>query len=57
MCVQELWFFHSACWPVLVNIHMKTHKNILNILKLKIGHDIVTKPATFKVQRDITKNA
>ena len=55
MCVQELWFLHSACWPMLVNIYMKTRENILNILKLKIGHDLVTKTATFKVQRGITK--
>ena len=40
---------------MLVNIYMKTHENILNILKLNIGHDLVTKTATFKVQRDITK--
>ena len=53
MCVQELWFLHSACWPMLVNIYMKTHENILNILK--IGHDLITKTATFKVQRGITK--
>ena len=49
MCVQELWFLHSACWPMLVNIYMKTHENIFNILKVKIGHDLVTKNATFKV--------
>ena len=40
MCVQELWFSHSACWPMLDNIYMKTHENIL--LK-KNGHDLVTK--------------
>ena len=34
---------------MLVNIYMKTRKNILNILKVKIGHDLVTKNATFKV--------
>ena len=54
-CVHELWFLHSACWPVLVNIYMETHENILNILKLKIGHDHVTKTAIFKVQRGIIK--
>ena len=32
-----------------VHIYMKTHENILNILKVKIGHDFVTKNATFKV--------
>ena len=53
-CVQELWFLHSACWPMLVNIYMKTRENILNILKVKIGHDLVTENATFKVQRGIT---
>ena len=47
MCVQEL--LHTACWPMLVNSYMKTHENILNILKVKIGHDLVTKNATFKV--------
>ena len=40
---------------MLVNIYMKTHENILNVLKLKIGHNIVTKTASFKVQWDITK--
>ena len=39
----------------VVNIYMKTHENILNILKLKFGHDRVTKTTTFKVQRGITK--
>ena len=34
---------------MLVNIYMKTHENILNILKVKVGHDLVTKNATFKV--------
>ena len=53
-CAQER-FLHSACWPRLVNIYMKNHENILNILKLKIGHDLVIKTATFKVQRGITK--
>ena len=55
VCVQELWFLHSACWPMLFNIYMTTHENILNILKVKIGHDLVTNNATFKVQRGITK--
>ena len=55
MCIPELWFLLSACWPMLVNIYMKTHENILNILKLKIGHDPITKTATFKVQRGVTK--
>ena len=54
MCVQELWFLHSACWPMLVNIYMKTQENISNILKLNIRHNLVTKTATFKVQRGIT---
>ena len=36
---------------MLVNIYMKTRDNILNILQLKIGHDLVIKTATFKVQR------
>ena len=55
MCVHELWFLHSACWPVLVNIYMKTHENILNIFKLKIAHNLVINTATFKVHRGITK--
>ena len=49
LCVEELWFLHFACWPMLVNIYMKTHENILNILKLKIGHDLVKIAATFYV--------
>ena len=53
MCIQELWFLHSACWPMLVNTYMKTHENILNIFKLKIRHDLITKTA--KVQMGITK--
>ena len=40
---------------MLVNVYMTTHENILNILKVKIGHDLVTKNATFRVQRGITK--
>ena len=55
MCSQELCFLHSACWPMLVNTYMKTHENILNIFKLKIRHDLITKTATFKVQVGITK--
>ena len=55
MCVQELLFLQSACWPMLVNIYMKTHENILNIFKLKIGQDLVINTATFKVHRGITK--
>ena len=39
---------------MLVNIYMKTHENISNILKVKVGHDLVTENATFKVQRGIT---
>ena len=27
---------------------MKTHENLLNILKLKIGHDLVTKKCYFQ---------
>ena len=55
MCVQELWFLHSACWLILVNMYMKTHENILNIFKIKIAHDLVTKTDTSNVQRCITK--
>ena len=40
---------------MLANIYMKTHENILTILKLKIEHDLVTKTATFNVQRGMTK--
>ena len=42
---------------MFVNIYMTTHEDILklNILKVKIGCDLVTKNATFKVQRGITK--
>ena len=28
--IQELWFLHSACHPMLVNISMKFHEDILN---------------------------
>ena len=32
--IQELWFLHSACHPMLVNISMKFHEDILNGLKV-----------------------
>ena len=28
--IQELWFLHSACRLMLINICMKFHENILN---------------------------
>ena len=31
---QELWFFHSVCNPMLVNISMKFHEDILNGFKV-----------------------
>ena len=31
---QELWFLHSACHPMLVNISMKFHEDILNGVKV-----------------------
>ena len=33
--IQELWFLHSAGHPMLVNIFMKFHEDILNGLKVK----------------------
>ena len=35
MCVQELWFLYSARWPMLINIYMKTHENIWDVLKYR----------------------
>ena len=32
--IQELWFLYSACHPMLINISMKFHKDILNGLKV-----------------------
>ena len=32
--IQELWFLHSACPLMLVNICMKFHEDILTVLKL-----------------------
>ena len=32
--IQELWFLHSAGHPVLINIPMKFHEDILNGLKV-----------------------
>ena len=31
--IQELWFLHSACHLMLVNICMKFHEDILNGFK------------------------
>ena len=33
--IQELWFLHCAGYPMLVNISMKFHEDILNGLKAK----------------------
>ena len=32
--IQELWFLHSACHLMLVNIYMKFHEDILNGFKV-----------------------
>ena len=32
--IQGLWFLHSACHPMSVNISMKFHEDILNGLKV-----------------------
>ena len=50
--IQELWFLHSACHPMLFNISMKFHEDILN--GLKVIERIITETATYKVQRCIT---
>ena len=39
---------------MFVDIYKKTNENILNILKLKIGHNLVTKAPTFQFQRGIS---
>ena len=33
--IQELWFLHSVCRLMLVNICMKFHEDILNCFKIK----------------------
>ena len=33
--IQELWFLRSACCPMLVNISMKFHEDILNGFKVR----------------------
>ena len=52
--IQELWFLHSACQPMLVNISMKFHEDTWTVWKLQSGHKFVTETATCKVQRGIT---
>ena len=46
--IQELWFLHSACHPMLVNSSMKFHE------RFESGHNFVTETATYTVQRGIT---
>ena len=54
---QELLFLRSARRPVLVNISIKFHKDILNGFKVieRSGHDFVTETATYKAQGGITQ--
>ena len=53
--LQELWFLHSACHPMLFNISMKFHEDILNGLKvIERTQYFITETATYKVQRCIT---
>ena len=40
--IQELWFLRSARCPILVNIYMTFHDDILNGYKLQSRHDFFT---------------
>ena len=40
--MQELWFLHSACCLMLINMYMKIRKDSLNSLKLYNEHKFVT---------------
>ena len=33
--MQELWFLHSACCPIKLNIRMKFHEDILNVYQVR----------------------
>ena len=46
---------YSARCPMLFNISMKFHEDMLNGFKVIERHDFVTETATYKVQRDISK--
>ena len=53
--IQKLWFLHSACRQMLVNICMQFHEDILNgfevIERTRFCHGI----ANYKLQSDVTK--
>ena len=58
--IQELWFLHSACHPMLVNIYVKFHEDILNthsFFMLQRGHDFLTDRQTDRWTDDSGKNS
>ena len=49
--IQELWFLHSACRLMLVNICISFMKIFWTVLKLQSERDFVLETTTYKVQR------
>ena len=53
--IQELWFLHFACHPLVLNICMKFYEYILNSSKVIERTRFCQETATLKVQRDVTQ--
>ena len=53
--IQQLWFLHSACHLLVLNICMKFYEYILNSSKVIEWTRFCQETATYKVQRGITQ--
>ena len=53
--IQELWFLHSACRLMLVNICMYFHEDILNGFKVIEWTWFCHRTANYKLQRGVTQ--
>ena len=53
--IQELWFLHSACHLLVLNICMKLYEYILNISKVIERKRFCHGTANYKLQRDVTQ--
>ena len=53
--IQELWFLHSACNLLVLNICMKFYEYILNSSKVIEWTRFCQETGTLKVRRDVTQ--